>query len=132
MEWHSILNWRELDLIGRTKMGCIGVGKQAISSSYEGRIDGTPDDDTDLPSVFSIHLGKDQFYTEIQVDLPFSITEGQTRHFAVEWDLAKSQFNDSDMIDLSIPAESQFHGAELELAARFQALLQDAFLHTVD
>lgn len=99
---------------------------------YEGRVDGTPDDSTDLPSVFSIHLGKDQFYTEFQVDLPFSITEGQTRHVAVEWDLAKSQYNDSDTIDLSIPAESQFHGAELELAARFQALLQDAFIHTVD
>jgi len=99
---------------------------------YEGRIDGTPDDDTDLPSVFSIHLGKDQYYTEMQVDLPFTITEGQTKHFGIEWDLAKSQYNDSDSLDLSIPAESQYHGAELELATRYQAILQDAFVHSVE
>lgn len=99
---------------------------------YEGRIDGTPDDDTDLPSVFSIHLGKDQYYTEIQVDLPFTISEGQTKHFGIEWDLAKSQYNDSDTLDLSLPSESQYHGAELELASRFQAILQDAFEHTVE
>lgn len=99
---------------------------------YEGRVDGTPDDTTDLASVYSIHLGKDQFYTEMQVDLPFIISEGQTKHFNIDWDLSKSQYNDSDMIDLSLPEESQFHGAEIELATRFQALLQDAFIHTVE
>ncbi len=99
---------------------------------YEGRVDGTPDDTSDFPSVFSIHLGKDQFYTEIQVALPFTITDGQTKHFNIDWDLSKSQYNDSDMIDLSLPEESQFHGDEMELATRFQALLQDAFIHSTD
>lgn len=99
---------------------------------YEGRVDGTPDDTTDLPSVFSIHLGKDQFYTAVTVDLPFTITDTQTKHFTIEWDLAKNQFNDTDNIDLSLPTESQFHGGDLELASRFQALMQDALFHSVD
>jgi hypothetical protein len=98
---------------------------------YEGRIDGTPDDDTDFPSVYSFHLGKDQFYTEVMVDLPFSISEGQTKHFTVDWQLDKNQYNDSDTIDLSDSSENQFHGDDLELAARFQALLHDALTHTV-
>ncbi len=99
---------------------------------YEGRLDTTPQNANDIPSFYSIHLGKDTLYTQIQVNLPFTVTDFDTRSFKIDWDLSRCIYNAEDTLNLRSPLESQFHGEDSDLGFRFQNLLKNAFDHTVE
>ncbi|NNC84147.1 MAG: hypothetical protein HKN79_11270 [Flavobacteriales bacterium] len=99
---------------------------------YEGRLDTTPDVFGDVPSFYSIHLGKDTLYTQMQVDLPFSVSDEETRSFSIDWDLSRSIYDTEDTLDLRIPAESQWHGENNHLGFRFQDFLKQSFDHAVE
>jgi hypothetical protein len=99
---------------------------------YEGRSDATPDDSGDLPSVFSIHMGKDTLYTQIDVDLPFTVSADAQTEFEIDWNLSKSMYSATDTLQFQLPDESQFHGENLNLGFRFQDFLIAAMEHSVD
>lgn len=103
---------------------------------YEGRIDDTPNNTTDLPHPVSIHLGKDTLYSQVEVNMPFSVGNGSVRSLNIDWDLGKSFYNESDTLDLTSSLENQFHGVVVgdphQVGIRFLACMRDAITHSVD
>ncbi|NND93650.1 MAG: hypothetical protein HKN45_02230 [Flavobacteriales bacterium] len=99
---------------------------------YEGRLDTTPQNPNDIPSFYSIHLGKDTLYTQIEVDFPFTVNDDDTRSFKIDWDLSRCIYDNTDTLNLRDPLESQFHGEDNELGFRFQSFLENAFDYSVE
>jgi len=99
---------------------------------YDGRIDTTASDPSDISVGFSIHLGKDQYYTEVVVDEPFTIEMHEQQVIQMNWDVGKSFYSATDTLELATQAEGQFHGETSDLAPRFQNTLRASFSHDID
>ena len=77
-------------------------------------------------------MGKDTLYTQIDVDLPFTVSADAQTEFEIDWNLSKSMYSASDTLQFQLPDESQFHGENLSLGFRFQDFLIEAMEHSVD